>query len=114
MFPKPEPYARVKARTKRQQAQDRARARRAAYVRAKGLCERCGAVLVLELAKATPFTVAQAHEIRKRSLGGDPLDEAQIVIVCAACHEVLTTNRERAVRDEAGVSFVPIIPKERV
>lgn len=115
LFPKPEPYAKVKAKTKRQKAQVRALARTEVYTRVDGLCQRCGRRLVLHLADArSAFDIAHAHEIRKRSLGGDPTDPEQIVIVCAECHELLNTNQERVELRDGQVWFVLVPQKERI
>ena len=92
--PKPEPHARVKARTRRDHAKARVECRAAVYARAGGRCEACGVPLVLSPAHAMhEFDVAHIHEVRHRSQGGDDTDPNGAVCLCVRCHQEAHAHR---------------------
>jgi len=68
MIPKPEPHKRVKARRKRQQAQETKRVRAAVFERDGGRCRVCGGL------------ATEMHELRFRSLGGKRSLENSIAV----------------------------------
>jgi len=76
--PKPEPRRKVKARAKRQHAQDRADCRRVVWERDWGRCVVCRRALTLD--------EAHIHEVVYRSRGGSDTDPANCVTCCYACH----------------------------
>lgn len=85
-FPKPEPWKRVKARRKRQRAKARKTCRAVRYAKDGGCCVRCGKPLVLTMSEGDWWNVANIHEKRPRSLGGDPLNPDGQETTCADCH----------------------------
>lgn len=54
--------------------------------RSGGLCEDCGS--------AGDFRGLAKHEIRHRSQGGDPLDPANVLLLCGRCHSLRHGIRE--------------------
>jgi 5-methylcytosine-specific restriction endonuclease McrA len=85
--PKPEPRKRVKARRQRARMTARKSCRAARFQRAGGCCEVCGVPLVLSLSQArTVFEIAHVHEVKPRSLGGDPTDVEGTRLLCVRCH----------------------------
>ena len=86
--PKPEPWKKVKARRKREWQRARKSCRAARYMKDGGCCVRCGTPLKLNPSDegADWYTVANIHETRPRSLGGDPLNPDEQETLCAGCH----------------------------
>jgi 5-methylcytosine-specific restriction endonuclease McrA len=86
-IPKPEPSKTVKARAKRLWAKARAKAREIRWTRDGGCCVRCGKPVKLHWSEAEWWNVANIHETRPRSLGGDPLNPDEQETLCADCHK---------------------------
>lgn len=85
--PKPEPRKKVKARKKREFAKKRKAARAERYAKDGGRCVRCTRKLVLDPRDARhEFEIANIHEVKPRSLGGNPLDPKGQETLCARCH----------------------------
>lgn len=87
-IPKPTPRRIVKARRKRTFAKARKSCRAARYVLDGGRCVRCGKRLHLNPSDegADWFNVANIHEVKPRSLGGNPLDPKGQETLCSDCH----------------------------
>lgn len=60
--------------------------RQQAYDRDGGRCVWPTCCRVVQLEADDPYQLANAHELRPRSLGGDPLDVNQVVTTCWTCH----------------------------
>jgi hypothetical protein len=86
--PKPTPRRIVKARRQRARMTARKSCRAARFQRAGGCCEVCGVPLKLHLSEArTVMEIAHVHEVKPRSLGGDPTDVEGTRLLCLICHE---------------------------
>ena len=83
---KPEPRAKAKARAKRQKAKARAICLEVVWGRARGRCESCSLKVWRVLETDDPRLVGHVHEILPRSLGGDPTDPEQTILLCPKCH----------------------------
>lgn len=64
----------------------RAEARNEAFRRADGRCQWPTCRRLLYLFTDNMFQIAHAHELTRRSAGGDPHDPAGIIILCWKCH----------------------------
>lgn len=70
--------------------QDRDRLRREIYKLDDGRCRRCGRRVYLKIADAPhELAVGHVHEWIHRSLGGDPLDKFNTILLCSECHKKL-------------------------
>mgnify|MGYP001567248964 CR=1 FL=1 len=58
-----------------------------------GRCRCCGTAVLL--ASDDPFRLGHVHEEPPRSLGGDPLNPAQTLLLCARCHGARHSGRLR-------------------
>jgi hypothetical protein len=86
--PKPTPRRIVKARRQRARMTARKSCRAARFQRAGGCCEVCGVPLKLHASEArTVFEIANVHEVKPRSLGGDPTDVEGTRLLGLICHE---------------------------
>jgi 5-methylcytosine-specific restriction endonuclease McrA len=74
-----------KRKAERQFALTRAQVRAIVMDREKGCCERCGRKVDFDVAPYLDHH-AEVHEDPPRSLGGDPLDPKQCVLLCRSCH----------------------------
>lgn len=89
-YPKPELRAKVTHRARRRRAIDRTTCRAVVLARDGYRC-RCGC-------GASSLTSAlHVHEIRFRSLGGDPTDPHNCVVLAPSCHEHVQRHRWRVV-----------------
>ena len=86
MFPKPEPRAKVKARTVRQFAAARAKCIAAVWKRDGHVCQRCGIWLKKHTETDNPFLIGHVHEIVPRSRGGDPTNPDECELLCEKHH----------------------------
>lgn len=85
--PKPGPWKKVKAHRKRVADVARRGCRARVFDRDGGCCTSCGRALVLLLKNCThEFQLAHIHEIKPRSLGGDPHDDTNCLTLCYQCH----------------------------
>ena len=77
----------IPRRTQKKQTYETVRpiVRRAVYQRDGGRC-RCGCGQALALHGGGADPVGHAHELRSRSIGGDPLCAADIILLAPACH----------------------------
>jgi hypothetical protein len=64
----------------------RAEVRRDAWTRSQGRCVWPTCRRVLQLETDNPFVLVNAHELKRRSAGGDPCDPHNVVCVCWRCH----------------------------
>ena len=76
-------------RTRRQQKaalyrRQRQVVRHAVFARDGGQCRACHKPLILS---GSLWYMAQVHEIVPRSRGGSPLDQKNMVTLCASCHQ---------------------------
>jgi hypothetical protein len=89
LVPQPKSYKaerKAKQRTAdRQFALTRAQVRAIVMDRAHGCCERCGRKVDFDCAPYLDHH-AEVNENPPRSLGGDPLDPNQCVLLCKSCH----------------------------
>jgi len=87
-FPKPTPRRAVVAQRRRDAALARRLCVLEVFRREMGRCQGCGKAVVPAWApEATPFNCGHVHEVRPRSLGGDPSDPAACRLLCPRCHE---------------------------
>lgn len=87
--PKPDRFARRAAERKqdREQLTARDRLRRSIYQKDQGKCRCCGRRVFLKIAEAPHvLAVGQVHEWIPRSLGGDPLEPTNCLLLCSECH----------------------------
>ena len=95
--PKPEPWKKVKARRKRERIERRRDCRAQVFARDGGRCIKCRRRLALLLQDAAhEFDVAHIHEVKLRSLGGDPTDPDNCVTLCHECHRDAHERNTRA------------------
>lgn len=85
-FPKPEPRARTKRRKLTAKQAKRRICVEAVWGRAHRRCETCKVPVRRPSEASTPFVIGHVHEIRPRSLGGDPTDPDLCVLLCPRCH----------------------------
>jgi hypothetical protein len=93
-FPKPEPLKRKRMRVKRTQAKARRACVDAVWQRAASpfpgdemaWCERCKAIVYRPWATDRPLKIGHVHEVKPRSLGGDPTDPKGCLLLCCRCH----------------------------
>jgi 5-methylcytosine-specific restriction endonuclease McrA len=83
---KPEPYQRVKARKKRQEAKERAHCRAIVWALAGGRCERCMRVVRDDDVPEWAADRAHVNERVPRSRGGSPTDPSNCELLCQSCH----------------------------
>lgn len=87
--PKPDRFARRAAarQDKRSARGERARFRAQIYRDDQGKCRCCGRKVYLKIADAPhELAVGHVHEWIPRSLGGDPLDRFNCLLLCSDCH----------------------------
>lgn len=83
---KPEPHKKVKSRRRREWQKERDRVREQRWEMDDRCCVECGKPVVLKMAEGDWWNVANINEIKPRSLGGDPLDLANLNTKCGGCH----------------------------
>lgn len=90
--PKPSRWDR-KAQTRRDRVDGKLRReclRREVYSLDQGKCRCCHRRVYLKIAEAPhELAVGHVHEWIPRSLGGDPLDKFNCLLLCAECHKKL-------------------------
>jgi 5-methylcytosine-specific restriction endonuclease McrA len=90
--PKPSRWGRKAADRKDRVSarQHRDRLRREIYKLDNGRCRRCSRRVFLKIADAPhELAVGHVHEWVPRSLGGDPLDKFNCLLLCSECHKKL-------------------------
>lgn len=86
-YPKPEPYAKVKARRRRNTAKARKECARIVWLRDGARCQRCGrGVLPPDQCSGWEPWRGDVNERIPRSKGGDPTDPDNAELLCQACH----------------------------
>ena len=84
---KPRPRARVKAARNRRKATARAVCVAVVWQRAGSRCEWCGTRVYQQADAPNALLMGHVHELGRRSLGADPTDLEQCVLVCVPCHD---------------------------
>ena len=84
--PKPEARTKQKAREAREYRRARRRCREEVYERDGWRCRQCGCRVSIDVSVWAP-NFAHVHEEPPRSLGGDPTNPDECVLLCRLCHE---------------------------
>ena len=79
--------AQDKARQQRLDAKARRACVNAVWERAEGLCESCNAQVYRPGSGVVWLRYGHVHEVRHRSLGGDPHDPGGCLLVFVRCHQ---------------------------
>lgn len=87
LLPKPEPYAKVKARRERLEATRRRKCVGLVWWRAQSRCERCGRPVIppADCEGWEPWR-GDVNEKIPRSKGGDPGNPDHCELICQGCH----------------------------
>lgn len=117
--PKPDRFAEQAAARQAERAQrmTRAQLRAHIYIHDERRCRRCHRPLHLHVKDAPhELAVGHVHEWIFRSLGGDPLDPFNTILLCATCHDlcqqlkllIVACDWKRLMRGP--VEFIPNAP----
>lgn len=75
-----------------------------------GRCRKCGKKVWLKVSEAPHvLAIGHVHEWLKRSLGGDPLDRLNCLLLCAKCHDLVDDHKlEIVASDETRLMRGPV------